>query len=243
MRVRMNQKVSGNKEVFAPYLQAFQRGTELRSASNSTVALITFYHQLNHSIIKYLSLTLMFCFLAFFSCEREDTFSEAHGPVEATTQSEAASEELKSASILSGVSADIQTLSAYLGDNFKDLSTITEADLETAAAATGVDLRAVYAQVQDGISLMNERNEDPIEVGSQVALNTSIRYSVGNEKLPCLEAYVREMGAVALRVSECMGSTRSNPYLVGACTAGYVILASVADNNFDKCLNRTYPNP
>lgn len=50
MRVRMNQKVSGNKEVFAPYLQAFQRGTELRSASNSTVALITFYHQLNHKV-------------------------------------------------------------------------------------------------------------------------------------------------------------------------------------------------
>ncbi|MFT6128480.1 MAG: hypothetical protein ACJATN_000192 [Neolewinella sp.] len=43
LRVRMNQKMSENKEVFAPYLQAFQRGTALWNVFGNTVALIYFF--------------------------------------------------------------------------------------------------------------------------------------------------------------------------------------------------------
>jgi len=150
-----------------------------------------------------------------------------------------ASSSLASATIITGVFSDIQTLTDFLNENVKDPSNIDEADLETAAIATGVDLRAVVAQLEDGFAIMRERGENPTGLGIRLARSVSPDLS---KKGPCLEQYEQDMIAAVVRTAGCVITFQSSPYAQVGCGAGFIILASIADNAFDECLDRTYPN-
>jgi|GEM_PF-6935026 len=186
--------------------------------------------------MKYLSLTLMFCFLAFFSCEREDAFPETYGPVEAV---------VKHLSLATDAYADMALVSAILQDRFKDLSSITEEDVIRVATETEVDLEAIGNSLYEEFAALIDQGLTEEEAAFVMAKDQALAPGVLlNKVTPCYDSYITSTVATNAAAATCLGIAvwTVNPIGAGACAVAHGIASIVNNVNFRNCLKNRYPN-
>lgn len=179
----------------------------------------------------------MFCFLAFFSCEREDAFPETHGPVEPL---------VKDLSLATDAYADMALVSAVLEDGFKNIESVTEAEVVEAANKIGVDLEAVGKALYAEFTALTDRGFTEEEAALIMAKDQARILGISPTKVgtPCYDSFIVAIATVNAVSTVCMtvAVVTANPAVALGCVATNVIGTVSANASYKNCIRNSYPN-
>lgn len=176
----------------------------------------------------------MFCFLAFFSCEREDAFIEMDGPVEALAEK---------SSLATDAYADIALISSVLEDEFKSLDSVTEDDVMWIATKVNVDLEAVGIALHSEFLALTDLGLTEKEAALVMAKDQASAFGISSAKAtPCYDSFITSIATVNAVSAVCItvALVTANPAVAIGCVATNAIGTISANVSYQDCLKNNY---